>query len=143
MNLNGTTVRLKPAVLPGRNDEVDPSEHVSGKQHPDDGLEQEGDLPKGLSVSGGEEGSDGGRAGGGFLGSYGGFGILVPLVQLLKAPTGSATFETIAEDTGLLLRLGLFGALDVALGEAAIDANSEGIWDLQRGDTCVRKKNRD
>lgn len=130
MNLNGTAVRLKPAVLPSRNDEVDPSEHVSGKQHPDDGLEQEGDLLEGLSVSGGEEGGDGGRAGDGLLRGFGNLGPLVEVVQLFQVPTGTVGGgEAIANDTGLLLGLGLVGALDVALLEAGLNTNSKGIWD--------------
>jgi len=139
LNKNDRGGSLKPAVPPSGNDEVRPSEHVSGQQHGDDGLEQKGDLLESLSISGGEKGGDGGGAGNGDLGistRYGGLGSLGScgnlgsLVQVVfDIPTGSVgSGEPVSNNTGLLLRLWLVsGALDLALVEAALDADGKGV----------------
>ena len=59
--------------------------------------------------------------------------ILVPIIGFVI--TGAVTRsvrELVTADTGLLLCLGLVTALDLALVEAALDADSEGIRNLRR-----------
>lgn len=132
---------LKPTVPPSGNDEVRPSKHVSGQQHGDDGLEQKGDLLESLNISRGENGGDGSWAGNTVLGNRWGYGDLGPLVQVVfDIPTSSVgSGEPVADNTGLLLRLWLVsGALDLALVEAALDADGKGVRDLQVDDTCEK-----
>jgi len=117
---------LKPTVPPSGDDEVDPSEHVSGKQHTDDSLEQEGDFLEGSSVSVGEDGGDGRSAGSGFLGGLGNFG---PLVQVGIVLTAFSRGEPVSNDTGLQLCLWLVSTLDLAPIETALDADGECIRD--------------
>jgi len=138
LNKNDRGGSLKPTVPPSGNDEVRPSKHVSGQQHGDDGLEQKGDLLESLSISGGEQGGDGGGAGNGDLdisaryGGLGSCGNLGSLVQVVfDIPAGSVgSGESVSNNTGLLLSLWLVsGALDLALVEAALDADGEGVRD--------------
>jgi hypothetical protein len=94
-----------------------------------------------LSVGGGEDGGDGGRAGDGDLGKFRGFRGLGPLVQVFFVVPASVvgSGEPVANDTGLLLRLGLGSTLDLALVEATLDADGEGVWDLEKkDDTCEK-----
>jgi len=85
-----------------------------------------------LSIGGSEKGGDGGGTGNGDLGSLGSYGDLGSLVQVVfDIPAGGVgSGEPVSDDTGLLLRLWLVGgALDLALVEAALDANGKGVRD--------------
>ena len=131
---------MHPAVLPRGDDEVDPSEEISGKHHADNDLEQEDEFTDGLRVGRGEDGIDGGGSRGDLL-----LDILGPLhemgfVQVTPAGKGRVGGESVAENTGLLLCRWLGGVLDVALGEARLDAHREGIGDLRLDDTCEKSE---
>ena len=121
-----------PAVPPSRKDEVGPDEDVSGKQHAEDELEEEDELIEGSSV-GGDKGRDSGSGGNVVLGNVG----PLPLILLLVAVAGIGR-ELVTTNSRLLLCLRLGTTLDLALVEAALDSESESIWNLYCGSTCAR-----
>jgi len=163
----GLKLDLEPAIPPSRNNEVGPDEDISGKQHAEDELEEEDELFESLRVGGGNKGRDGGSGGnptfrsvgplrvlrimmtgGGNAAGRRSFLILAPVVTIITliiafahivgvAGTGVAR-ELITTDAGLLLFLGLVTTLNLALVEAALDTESEGIRDLCWGGTCAR-----
>jgi len=110
-------------IPPSREDEVDPNEDVSGKQHTKNKPEGEDEFPEGLRFGGEDGGEDGGGAILSNLGSL--------LVMICTVVAGSVTRgELVALNAGLLLVLRLITTLDLALVEAALDTESEGIWYL-------------
>jgi len=115
---------------PSREDKVNPNEHVSGKQHAKNKPEGEDEFPEGLRFGGDGGGKDGGGA---ILSNLGPL-----LVMICAVVAGSVTRgELVALDTGLLLGLRLITTLDLALVEAALDTESEGIWYLYWDDACI------
>jgi len=124
-NSTSLNLGLEPAVFPSGEDEVGPDKDVSGKQHAENELEEEDELLKSLSVDGGDKGRDGGSGGSTILWE------IEPLPMMLDSGgdvTGVGR-ELITANAGLLLFLGLVSTLDLALVEAALDTDSEGIRD--------------